>query len=185
MATNKPTFLIVHHTGGTDADPKADTSHHTFEVVDDWHRQLWNEKSSLGHFIGYHYFIDKTGKVTQGRGDKDEGLHTKSYNLKSLGICLAGNFDVTKPTKAQETALRTLLQAKTAEYGIPVENILPHRRFANKSCYGNLLSGTWAQELLKVVPPVPPTPPASSNDAIVDEIRKHLTTVDTLLGKIK
>lgn len=187
MATNKPQFLIVHHTGGTDANPKEDTSHHSFEVVDGWHRQLWNDKSSLGHFIGYHYFIDREGKVTQGRADTDEGLHTKQYNLKSLGICLAGNFDVTKPTKAQVDALTSLLKAKMEQYKISAANIVPHRAFAQKSCYGNLLSDSWARDLVKVVPVPPPTPvpPANSNDAIRDEIRKHLSAVDTLLGKIK
>lgn len=188
MATNKPLYLIVHHTGGTDADPKADTSNHTFEIVDAWHKQLWNFKSSLGHYIGYQYFIDKTGKVTQGRADTDEGAHTIRKNLSSLGICLAGNFDTTLPTKEQIAALKTLLKAKMAQYSIPLANVVPHRTFAEKSCYGNRLSDTWAQDLLKEAPAPVPTPvptPSTSNSQIVDEIRTHITAVEALLGKIK
>lgn len=184
MATNKPQYLIVHHTGGTDANPKEDTSHHTFEVVNEWHRQVFNFKSSLGFYIGYHYFIDKTGKVTQGRKDTDEGAHTIGKNLSSLGICLAGNFDVTKPTTEQVKALKALLKAKMTEYGVPLANVVPHRKFASKSCYGNLLSDAWVQDLLKEAPAPTPEPP-TSNDAIRDEIRTHLQAVDTLLGKIK
>lgn len=182
MSTNKPTYLIVHHTGGTDKNPKEDTAHHTFEVVDEWHKKLWNFKSSLGHYIGYQYFIDKTGKVTQGRADTDEGAHTIGKNLSSLGICLAGNFDVTKPTKEQVEALKTLLKAKMSQYSITLGNVVPHRKFANKSCYGKLLPDTWAQDILKETPA--PTPD-TSNDQIRDQIRQKLSEVDILLGKLK
>lgn len=185
MSTNKPQLLIVHHTGGTDANPKEDTSHHTFEIVNEWHKQMWNFKSSLGFYIGYHYFIDKTGKVTQGRADTDEGAHTIGKNLVSLGICLAGNFDVTDPTKEQVAALKTLLKAKMSQYGIAVSSVVPHRKYANKSCYGSRLSDAWVQNLLAEPVPTPVPVPTPSNDAIKDEIRTHITAIETLLGKIK
>jgi len=182
---NVPQFLIVHHTGGSDTDPRADTSNHTFEIVNDWHKHLWNFKSSLGYYIAYHYFIDKTGKVTQGRADTDEGAHTIGKNNSSLGICLAGNFDITKPTTEQITALKALLKAKMTQYGVSMANVVPHRKFAKKSCYGNLLTDAWVQDLLKEAPAPTPVPTTPSNDAIRDEIRTHLQAVDTLLGKIK
>lgn len=186
MAKNIPQALIVHHTGGTDADPLADSSSHSFELVNQYHKENPNVNlgypSSLGFYIGYHYFIDKNGKVTQGRADTDEGAHTKGMNLKSLGICLAGNFDRTLPTKAQETALTALLKQKMTAYSIPASKVLPHRHYASKTCYGKKLSDTWAQDLLKA--PVPVEPP-SNNDTIKDEIRKKLAEVDVLLGKIK
>lgn len=150
MRVNAPEWLIIHHTGGTDANPLTDTSHHTFEIVDYYHKGLWSFKSSLGHYIGYHYFIEKDGKITQGRADQDEGAHTKGMNLKSLGICLAGNFDLTLPTEAQITALTELLKELSIKYSIPVANIVPHRKFANKTCYGNKLANDWAANLVKV-----------------------------------
>lgn len=156
LKPNKPEYLVVHHTGGTDLDPLADTSNQKFADVNAWHKQNPNtnlgEPSSLGFYIGYHYFIDKSGKVTQGRSDNDEGAHTVKYNTKSLGICLAGNFDLTLPTQAQVDALTSLLKQKMAAYNIPVEKILPHRHFANKTCYGKKLSDTWAQSLVKQQP---------------------------------
>jgi len=182
---NDPKFLIIHHTGGTDSDPLADTSHHTFDIVNNWHKKLWNFKSALGYYIAYHYFIDKQGKVTQGRADTDEGAHTIGKNLSSLGICLAGNFDVTKPTTEQVTALKALLKAKMSQYSISLANVVPHRKFAQKSCYGNLLTDAWVQDLLKEPAPTPVPVPTPSNDAIRDEIRTHLAAVDTLLGKVK
>lgn len=181
---NKPQYIIIHHSGGSETNPKEDTSHHTFAIVNEWHKKLWNFKSSLGHYIGYHYFIDKNGKVTQGRADTDEGAHTIGKNNSSLGICLAGNFDVTEPTKDQVASLKSLLASKMTKYSISLGNVVPHRHFANKSCYGSKLSDMWVQDLLKVPTP-PPVPTTPSNDAIKDEIKKHLQCVDTLLGKIK
>lgn len=155
---NKPEYLIVHHTGGTDADPLADTSEHTFEIVNEYHRERWNgtTKSSKGFFIGYHYFIEKSGKIIQGRNDTDLGAHTIGYNSKSLGICMAGNFDATFPTKEQEDALTKLLTQKRVEYQITDARIVPHRRFANKTCYGRKLAESYAVNLLPIANLYPP-----------------------------
>lgn len=159
---NTPKYLIVHHTGGTDLDPRADTSAHTFEVVDEWHKSLgWGK-------CGYHYFIDKTGKVTQGRQDNEEGAHTIGYNTQSLGICLAGNFDVTLPSSEQEKALARLLLIKSNEYAIPLENIVPHRFASGKTCYGKLLADDFARKLI--------TPKITKSDILktIDNLRKQV-----------
>ena len=154
---NKPELLIIHHTGGTDANPLEDTSNQTFSGVNEWHRQKWNFKSSLGYYIGYHYFIDKQGVVTQGRLDTDEGAHTVGKNLVSLGICLAGNFDLTMPTAAQIDALKKLCKEKMAQYAITSFNVVPHRKFANKTCYGKNLADDWAQKLVEETTSCPVT----------------------------
>lgn len=151
---NTPSFLIVHHTGGTDANPKADTSHHTAEIINEWHKKLWNFRSSLGWYVGYHYVISKEGKVTQCRAHTDDGAHTIGMNSSSVGIVLCGNFDYYLPTNAQVEALRKLLKRLTKELVIPAGNVVPHRRFAQKTCYGSKLSDTWAQELVVEGSPV-------------------------------
>jgi N-acetylmuramoyl-L-alanine amidase len=140
---NKPEYIIVHHTGGTDADPLADTSYHTLEIVDAYHKSLgWNG-------IGYNWFVEKTGLLRKGRDEKLTGAHTIGYNNKSIGICLAGNFDATFPTTKQIETLKKLLEDKSLEYGITIDKIVPHRKFAKKTCYGVNLSDTWASDLLK------------------------------------
>ncbi len=105
-------------------------------------------KSSLGYYIGYHWYISKDGTAKQGRADLDEGAHTIGYNNKSIGICLAGNFDVTYPTQPQIDSLKKLINVYAKRFNIPKENIVPHRKFAVKSCYGNKLSDDWAAKLL-------------------------------------
>lgn len=181
MNKNLPAYLIVHHTGGIDSQPLIDTSHHTFSMVNADHKARWNFKSSLGFYIGYHYFIDKNGVVTQGRADTDEGAHTINYNNKSIGICMAGNFDATLPTEVQIEALKALLTKKMAQYSIPIEKVVPHRRFAVKSCYGNRLSDSWLKEILQTNE----SQQQEANARAIQEIKNHLTEVDKLLGKIK
>jgi len=157
---NEPKYLIVHHTGGTDLDPLADTSQHTFEIVDAYHKSLgWGK-------IGYHYFIDKAGNLTQGRKDGEEGAHTIGYNTQSLGICLAGNFDVTLPTQQQINTLTKLLNDKVKQYSIPVEKIVPHRCFSSKTCYGKLLADDWARKLIVI------NKPKSRLRIIIEELEK-------------
>lgn len=175
---NTPKKLIIHHTGGSDEAPLADTSHHTFEMVNADHKAKWDFKSSLGHYIGYHYFIAKDGSVTQGRADTDEGAHTRGQNLSSLGICLAGNFDVTKPTASQERALRELLTKKIGEYKLTAKDVVPHRAYAQKSCFGKLLLDTWASDLVKeeVKPTLPPVLQSTK------DLNKLSLTVKGILG---
>lgn len=138
---NSPSYLVVHHSGGTDADPLADTSNQTANDIEAWHLQ----KGWRG--LGYNYVIQKDGSVWTGRPEYSEGAHTVGYNLKSLGICLTGNFDATMPTEAQIASLKELLTAKVQQYNISIANIVPHRKFAHKTCYGNKLSDTWAAEV--------------------------------------
>lgn len=162
---NTPEYLIIHHTGGTDANPLADTSNHTFEIVDAYHKSLGWE------MIGYHYFIEKDGTTKQGRQENYHGAHTIGYNEKSLGICLAGNFDQTLPTKEQEKSLIKLLNDTRTRYKIPIEKIVPHRMFANKTCYGRRLADDWAQKLLT---------PVLSKQTILDKIDELKKIVEQL-----
>lgn len=141
-------YIIVHHTGGTNAQPLADSSNYTVKQCDADHRIAFNMKSLLGWYVGYTYFIEKNGTVTQTRKDGEEGAHTVGYNKNSIGICLAGNFDATLPTQAQIDSLKKLVKEKKALYNIDIKNIVPHRKFAQKTCYGNRLSDDWIQKLI-------------------------------------
>lgn len=184
--------IIVHHAGGTDANPLQDSSNYTVAMCNNDHRARFNMKSSLGFYVGYHYFIDKAGVVSQTRKDTEEGAHCKGWNNTdfdkknfperlSIGICLAGNFDAFMPTPKQVESLKLLLNNKVKEYNIDPKNIVPHRKYANKTCYGKLLSDTWASELVnKTTPPV-----VNQNDEVILEIRKKIGEVETLLTKIK
>lgn len=148
-------YIIVHHTGGTDANPLADSSNYTVQQCDRDHKARFNMKSLLGYWVGYTYYIAKDGTVTQTRKDGEIGAHTIGFNGNSIGICLAGNFDATLPTPAQVESLRKLINEKAKKFNVPPANIVPHRTFAKKTCYGNKLSEDWARKLLIVEKPKP------------------------------
>lgn len=139
---NNPEVVITHHTGGTDANPRADSSNATVRNVDSWHKQRWpGFVSRLGYHVGYHYFIDKDGKVTQTREHDEEGAHCIGMNRRSIGVCFAGNFDVRRPTPKQIVAWDRLYSRLKKEFpGITTQ---PHRKYATKSCHGSLLSDTF------------------------------------------
>ena len=173
---NKVEYLLVHHTGG---EGGLDSSNQTFEIVRDFHVNTngWTT-------IGYHYFIDKQGQIYQGRPDFFHGGHCtgSDMNHHSLGICLAGNFDVSLPSQAQIDSLTALLRSKMAEYNLTADKIVPHRHFANpyKSCFGTLLKDDWASNLVKLPPPTAPVADTSLNTLI----KQKLAELQGLVGKL-
>lgn len=134
---NVPNKVIVHHSADS---AKIDQ----LEKIDNWHKLREFPQSRLGYFVGYHYLINRWGKVTQTREDDEEGAHTKGQNFSSIGICLEGNFSSHFPTSEQKEALGNLLVKLCDKYNLAAQDIYPHRKFAVKDCYGELLPDTWA-----------------------------------------
>jgi len=171
---NKPEYLIIHHTGGTDSNPLQDSSNYTVQQCSNDHKARFNMKSKTGLWCGYHYMIDKLGTVTQVRFDDEEGAHAKGYNSKSLGICLMGNFDATLPTQAQIETLKKVMKQKSDFYAIPLTKIIPHRNVAQKTCYGNKLSESWARDLLGKQP---------ITKAVMGATGQNIANIQSLLTK--
>ncbi len=131
MRVNKPKTIIIHHTGVQSRNPQ-------LMAVNSYHYDKEFPISTLGFHVGYHFFIERDGKVTRTRNDSDEGAHTLGgWNIKSIGICLAGNFDVEHPTEAQLTSLIDLHD----RYGY---RVLLHREAdTNRTCPGINFTTDW------------------------------------------
>lgn len=128
---NKPTVVITHHA--------VSLPQHTVKDVDNWHRARWpGFTSRSGWHVGYHYVIETDGTVTQTREHDEEGAHTIGMNTSSIGVCFMGNFDLHLPTEKQMSAWRKLYAKLRKQY--PKIPTYPHRKYANKSCHGKLLS---------------------------------------------
>lgn len=116
-----PQNIIIHHSltkDGTVAD---------WEAIRRCHKETngWSD-------IGYHYGIERVGQgilLQIGRPESQPGAHTKEMhmNLKSIGICVVGNFDLAPPGLEIMRFLADICWRKVAEYGIPVNFILGHR----------------------------------------------------------
>lgn len=136
---NVPNKYIIHHSGGTDANPLADTSHHTASMMESWHL------TKFENGLGYTFVIHKDGQVWRGRPEHHSGAHVVGQNAQSIGICLAGNFDATLPTKEQEEAFKELYRYLVGIYGkLPIHY---HRDFATKTCPGKKITKDYFAKL--------------------------------------
>ena len=87
--------IVIHHAGFPDGDKdsSAEDIHKFHQEVNGW----------AG--IGYHYVIRKDGTIEQGRRPKAVGAHAYHHNKNSVGICVAGNFELAKPNRKQMDSL--------------------------------------------------------------------------------
>ena len=132
-------FIIVHQS----ATKKAETS---FEKIKKFH--LFQ---GMGN-IAYHYFIEASGRLKKGRNESTAGTHTKAsqMSLKSLGVCLAGDFNLEEPEPAQLKTLESLLNNLKTKYKIPKQRVLGHREVYGSAteCPGDSLN-EWLSEWRK------------------------------------
>lgn len=134
---NNPTKIVTHHA--------LSLKTHTVNDVDNWHRQRWpGFVSRRGYHVGYHWVIEWDGTITQTRDHDEEGAHTIGQNTSSIGICFMGNFDQHMPSTAQIEAFRRWYK----DYGNQLP-LYPHRKYANKSCHGSLLSDEYFSHIVR------------------------------------
>ncbi len=109
--------------------------------------------------IGYHFLIDRAGRVVEGRPIRFQGAHAgnRETNRGNIGICVLGNFvpqpergpDYARaqhPSEAQWKSLERLVGALRKRYGIPRRQIFAHKDFRDTSCPGPELS-RWVQRV--------------------------------------
>ncbi|MCX5675967.1 MAG: peptidoglycan recognition family protein [Planctomycetota bacterium] len=126
-------FIVIHHSA---------TATGSAGEFDRMHRAKgWDE-------LGYHFVI---GNGT-GSGDGEvevggrwpvqkHGAHTKvanhpEYNDLGIGICLVGNFDVTRPTEAQMQSLMRLVRFLRDRYDISRGRMYGHGQLKPTDCPG-------------------------------------------------
>lgn len=123
--------IVIHNTGfPTDKDSTAAEIHE------------FHQKNNGWAGIGYHYLIRKNGMIEQGRRPGMIGAHAYHYNKTSIGICLAGNFNLGQPTKEQLDSLKLLTAWLCEKYHLaPMKNgvIVGHRDLNDTDCPGDNL----------------------------------------------
>jgi hypothetical protein len=87
--------------------------------------------------VGYHYVILPSGRVFLGRPATALGAHVKGWNTGTLGICLAGDFDLDHPTPGALRSLRYVRRVLVpSPRGLP---LVSHSDLALKRCPGRFL----------------------------------------------
>ena len=124
--------IVIHHAGFPegDKDSSAQELHKFHQQTNGW----------AG--IGYHYVIRKDGTIEQGRKPKAIGAHAYQHNKNSIGICVAGNFNLVKPQAAQIDSLKLLTAWLCQRYKLnPMGRgvIVGHRDLNDTTCPGDNL----------------------------------------------
>lgn len=130
-------FIVLHCSA---SPPSAKVNAAT---IDRWHRERGFRK------IGYHFVINRDGKVETGREQFEIGAHAENYNAVSVGICLVGGVnDKNEPednfTQAQWKALERVVRQQTNVF--PQAKVLGHRDLPNvrKACPSFDAKAWWA-----------------------------------------
>ncbi len=179
MKTNKPNFLILHHTAGIYANPGYDSSDMTLSQINEYHKSLRFNKSIFGYYAGYHYIIFKDGTLKQTRYENEMGCHTIGKNFNSLGICLVGNFsrigENRFPSLEQQESFKNLLIRLMNKYDIPLSKVVGHRYFSQTECPGKNIGKKWIEQLLE-------EQLEESEDIKIELLKKEISLLQKLLA---
>ena len=112
--------LIVIHCSAT-----KETARLTPLALDRMHRQ----RGFNG--CGYHYYIERDGKINSMRPSEKVGAHARGYNAHSLGICYEGGLDrngraADTRTERQKVSLRALVKVLRQLYPT-INRVVGHR----------------------------------------------------------
>lgn len=100
-----------------------------------WHlANGWND-------IGYHWIIDRDGKVLAGRAETVIGAHTVGRNSGTIGVCLIGGHGSAETdsfsdhfTHQQDVTLGQMIDAISSR--TQIERVSGHNEYAAKACPG-------------------------------------------------
>ena len=162
---NKPEVIVLHHS-------LSDFAGDQLYIINQYHKDQWEMKSELEWFVGYHWLVEKSGKKVRCRNDWEEGAHTMGWNLKSIGICLSGDFTKELPTKAQIDSVRELIQ----RYNLPLKFHLEVQNYL--TCPGPINKSIFDP------PPVLPSVPDEEVKK-AENIKKQISILSELVLRLK
>ena len=132
-----PKYITIHHDGMTpfwgvtDLDARS-----RLEWIRNGHRgKGWSD-------IGYHYIVDRSGTVWQGRDvTRWQGAHVKNRNENNIGVMCMGNFMLQRPSAAQIAGLNRTVAQLQRVYQIPTSSVKTHKEWpgAQTLCPGTQL----------------------------------------------
>lgn len=135
----RPTRVTVHHTQGAQTMSEADTAA-AVRGIQHYHmagraaegKDTWDD-------IGYHFLIDGSGRVAEGRPAETLGAHAGGANENNIGISMMGDFNRQQPTPAQVESLTRLVSFLAIKYGQNPSRqgfLEPHRHYDQTDCPG-------------------------------------------------
>ncbi len=139
---HSPYHVTVHHTQGVMTMSEADTAA-AVRGIQRYHMVgRAREGKEAFEDIGYHFLIDGSGRIVEGRRAEVLGAHAGESNNGNIGIALMGNFNKIEPTREQITSLRRLVSFLAIKYRKdPMQKgfLEGHRHFNHTDCPGKNL----------------------------------------------
>jgi hypothetical protein len=89
--------------------------------------------------IGYHYIIDPSGRIWEGRPTSIEGAHVSRTNDHNLGVMLLGSFTEHRPTPAALETLDRFVAAQMRIYRVAPQRVYTHQELRKTECPGRTL----------------------------------------------
>lgn len=129
------TRITVHHEGHT---PVWFTDVRSTQARLDQVRNIHTRDRRWGD-IGYHYIIDRAGRVIEGRNIAYQGAHVSGQNPHNIGVMLLGNFEKQSPSQVQFNSLQSTLRYLMARHHVPVSRVYTHRELGPTACPGRNL----------------------------------------------
>jgi len=134
-AMNGISKLTVHHDG---MDPSYFTDKSAVAQRLELIRTAHTRDRGWGD-IGYHYIIDRAGRVWEGRPIQYQGAHVKNNNENNVGILVLGNFEKQSPSQAQLATLFETATKLTGRYKIRSSMVRSHQEINPTECPGRNL----------------------------------------------
>ncbi len=128
-------YITVHHDGmdpfyGTD---RASVSAHLESI------RLLHRKKGWGD-IGYHFAVDRAGRLWEARSLRYQGAHVKDHNFGNIGIVVLGNFEEQRPTTEQLEGVRRHIAMLMRAYNVPGNRVQSHQEWGARTvCPGTRL----------------------------------------------
>ena len=135
-------FITLHHDG---MDPFFATDRATVAAHLEGIRRLHRRKG-WGD-IGYHFAVDRAGRVWEARPLNWQGAHVKDHNPGNIGIVVLGNFEQQQPSAAQLNGVCLHVSTLMRVYNVPLNRVHTHQEWGSPTaCPGNKLQ----QSLLRL-----------------------------------
>jgi hypothetical protein len=126
-------LITFHHSG----DPKPFTTNDFGETAQ--HLEYVREYHRSRNFqdIGYHFAIDRSGRVWQLRSLRFQGQHVRYNNEHNVGVVVLGNFDLQSMTQAQKDKVKVFGALLRKQYGLPIARVFTHQELVKTECPGD------------------------------------------------
>jgi len=150
----QPWRITLHHEGTDSGEPSGfDSVAERLRTIAKVHERPTSRGGLGAGDLAYHFVIDQSGRIWEGRQLKYQGAHAGNgaANSGNIGIVLLGNCQRHRPTSRQLASLHRLIDDLCSRYQISRHNIYGHDevraqyRLSPTTCPGRFLS-EWIED---------------------------------------